>query len=828
MCTRWAGCSRKLLESLGIFSIAFLLTSIAPGPLLAAPPDPRGIHLRAGSFDPVRELPPTRRLPARSRYSDGVRGAHLVQFEGPIGGAQREVLEALGIVIGGSLPSRVLETVMTEAQRRAVERLPEVRWVGPYQDDWKIAARLLDALEADRTPRRVALRVSLFAGADEEGVAALRALGARVRSQDRARSFSLVDIEVSTSRVRALLKVPLVRHVQFVPTRVFHNDRARFHMGLEAIADDTFTSGLDPSLDGFDEASEFRVKYGHSDSGLWSVHPDFQAGVSAGRITWEAGSLIDDVGGHGTHTAGSIIGDGSSWNSVPSVPPGSGAVSENRWRGVQPEAALHHISMQNVTDEREIFETHPQQGAHILTNSWGLAECATLFCPLITDYDASAALWDEGVWDAQNQEAGLQPITVFFAAGNAGFEMLTGCSLFGGKDNITSPGTAKNVITVTASETDRGCALGEGDYPGDVVFSSSRGPVDPDVTGQGLFKPDIAAVGGAFVLSTERDGTGGVNSPSGFDDPVYCSNTGADYRFEGGTSMACPAAAGAGGVLVQDLVVNLGVAAPAPSLVKALLINGAEAIEPSGACDYTFETNATTVHRGWGLIRADASLYGPDRDPDLRDVLFENEDTSHALATGEEHQIQVSVAPGDELKVTLVWTDFPAAPGAGSPLVVNDLDLEVGGPTDTYLGNNFVGDWSGARNTETGTNITPDRYNVVENVYIPAAVGGTYTIKVRAEQVSQDQEPDLAGVNQDFSLVWSTSSIDATPVPEPGSVPMLLSGLALLAGLSRRREARRPRNAATRAPVQPSASHFPSVGPLASRSGASPSRSPRR
>jgi hypothetical protein len=685
----------------------------------------------------------------------------------------------------------VLEVVMTEAQRRAVERLPGVRWLGPYQDDWKIAPQLFDALTSESTPRRVALRVSLFSAAGEEGIAALRGLGAHVRSQTRARSFSLVDVELSTARLHALLKLPLVRHVQLVPSRVFHNDRARFHMGLAAIADDTFTSGLDASLDGFDEASGFQVKYGHTDSGIWTVHPDFQAGVSAGRITWEAGSLIEDPGGHGTHTAGSIIGDGSDWNSVPSVPPGSGAVSANRWRGVQPQAALHHLSIENATDDREIFETHSQQGAHILTNSWGLAECDTIFCPLITDYDASAALWDEGVWDAQDQAPGLQPLTVFFAAGNAGFEMLNGCPLFGGKDNITSPGTAKNVITVTASETDRSCAQGEGDHPGDVMFASSRGPVDPDVSGQGLFKPDLAAVGGAFILSTERDDTGGANSASGFDDPTYCSNTGAGYRFEGGTSMACPAAAGAAGVLLQDLVVNLGVTEPAPSLVKALLINGAEAIEPSGPCDYTFETNAATVHRGWGLIQADASLYGPDGDPDLRDVLFENEVTSHALATGEEYQLQVTAAPGDELRVTLVWTDFPASPGAGSPLVVNDLDLAVSGQGETYLGNNFVGDWSGAQDTQIGANDIPDRYNVVENVYIQAALGGTYTIKVRAEQVSQDQEPDLAGVNQDFSLVWSTSSIDATPVPEPGVVPMLLAGMALLFALSRRQRARR-------------------------------------
>ena len=60
---------------------------------------------------------------------------------------------------------------------------------------------------------------------------------------------------------------------------------------------------------------------------------------------------------------------------------------------------------------------------------------------------------------------------------------------------------------------------------------------------------------------------------------------------------------------------------------------------------------------------------------------------------------------------------------------------------------------------------------MVENVYIQSPTGGTYTITVNGFQVSQDQEPDLGGTNQDFSLVWSGAfgpaptlqSIDVTP-----------------------------------------------------------------
>jgi hypothetical protein len=763
-----AGCLVALAVSL----------ALAPASASAArtAPDPAELRLRAGSFDPLHDPLPSQALPIRRRYPPGVRGGYLVQFERPITQSDREALERLGAVVGGSVPVRALEVVMSESVRPRVEGLAGVRWVGPYQGSWKAAPDLL-AAPARSATAKLALRVSLFAGAGDEGLDALRALGARVLNHQTARSFSVADVEIPAARLRALAELPLVRHVNVTPTAIFHNDRARFLTGLAALADDTFSSGLDPSLDGRDESSGFQLKYGHTDAGLWPGHPDFQAAILDGRMTFEPGADTDDPTGHGTHTAGSLVGDGGDWTTIPHVPPGSGATSAARWRGIQPEAALHHISMDNAYTDREMFERHAEEGAQILTNSWGYADC-TSGCTTITDYDASAALWDEGVWDADDDEAGLQPVVALFAAGNGAFAQLNGCPLFGGSDQISSPGTAKNVITIGASETDRGCGLGEGNHPGDVLFVSSRGPVDPDLTGQGLYKPDLTAVGGAFLLSAEREGTGGV--PSSFDDPTYCADSGTSYRYEGGSSMACPIAAGVSGVLFQDLVVRLGVAAPKPSLIKALLVNGAEAIEPSGPCDYDFETDASVVHRGWGLVRADRSLYGAEGTPELRDVGFENEVTAHALATGETHQVDVEVAPGAPFKVTLAWTDHPATPGAGSPLVVNDLDLEVVGPEGTFLGNDFVGDWSVASGS------TPDRYNVVENVYVESPLGGTYTITVRAHQVSQDQEPDAAGVNQDFSLVWSTPTVDRA-VPEPSQLLLLGASLAFLATAGRRR-----------------------------------------
>ena len=214
--------------------------------------------------------------------------------------------------------------------------------------------------------------------------------------------------------------------------------------------------------------------------------------------------------------------------------------------------------------------------------------------------------------------------------------------------------------------------------------------------------------------------------------------------------MATPQVAGLAGVVLQDLVVNLAEASPNPSLVKALLINGAVFLQPSGGCYYSREREQFAIDPGWGRVDAEKSLYGPVGTPAERNLGYENEVSLNALVTGESYSRQISVQHGAPLKITLVWTDYPAAPGAGSPLVVNDLDLEVSGPEGLYLGNVIVGDWSAPGGT-------PDRYNVVENVYLPNPAAGVYTITVKGFQVVQDQEPDSAGIKQNFSLVWSAN-----------------------------------------------------------------------
>ena len=101
--------------------------------------------------------------------------------------------------------------------------------------------------------------------------------------------------------------------------------------------------------------------------------------------------------------------------------------------------------------------------------------CRGFRCSFIHDYNTNSAIWDDGVWDADNDVLGQQPLIVFFSAGNDGAGNNSGCG--GAADTVGTPGNAKIVITVGANETDRDCSGTAGDNVGDMARFSSRGPV---------------------------------------------------------------------------------------------------------------------------------------------------------------------------------------------------------------------------------------------------------------------------------------------------------------------------------------------------------------
>jgi hypothetical protein len=328
------------------------------------------------------------------------------------------------------------------------------------------------------------------------------------------------------------------------------------------------------------------------------------------------------------------------------------------------------------------------QGARISSNSWGLIDPST-FLP-ITRYDVNAQEFDRIVRDAQGGVPGNQQLAVVFAAGNSGPS----------ENTVGSPGSAKNVITVGASENVRqtgtaGCGGDAGaDSANDIASFSSRGPVNPG-GGDGRAKPDIVAPGTRIQA--------GIPQSNYFGNSVCAPFFPAGqtlYSWSSGTSHSTPAIAGGAALIYQDFL-NKGMEAPSPAMIKAALMNSASYLTGAGAGG-SLPSNV----QGMGLVNLGRAFDGAPR--------LLTDQTRMLGSSGETYNVTGTVASSSQpFRVTLAWTDAPGST-TGAPWV-NNLDLEVTINGQVYKGNVF----SGPDSTPGGA---PDGKNNVESVFLPAGL----------------------------------------------------------------------------------------------------------
>jgi serine protease AprX len=388
-----------------------------------------------------------------------------------------------------------------------------------------------------------------------------------------------------------------------------------------------------------------------------TMHESFRGKISA-LYAWGRTGNSSDPNGHGTHVAGSVLGNAS-------------------FKGMAPSSNLVFQSIMDSqgglgglpTDLKTLFSQAWSAGARIHTNSWGAAVGGA--------YTTDSQAVDTYVY--QND------MTILFAAGNEGPNSST----------ISSPGSAKNAITVGASENNRPTFGTYADNPNHIATFSSRGP-----TKDGRVKPDIVAPG-TYILSSRS---------SLAPDSSFWANYNSKYAYMGGTSMATPLTAGNVALLKEHFSKNKGIDAK-PSLIKAALV--------AGATDLATSTN----NQGWGRVDLEKSV----------NVAYVNE--SKTLTTGSKATYTFTATSARPFKVTLAWTDYPGSPSAQYSLV-NDLDIVVKSPSGkTYVGNDktspYNDNWDGVNN--------------VENIVIAVPENGTYTIEIQAYNVAQ-------GGSQDFSL----------------------------------------------------------------------------
>ncbi|MCK5848637.1 MAG: S8 family serine peptidase [Caldisericia bacterium] len=614
-------------------------------------------------------------------------GLFLLQFVGPVKAEWVDYIESLGIVVYSPLQYSAYLVKATKKQMSSVKALSFVRTMGQVPGYLKVASELIDC-DTENADIFVATN-EIFDINEFVHVANIRKDQYVYYKEGNLGRIKIFDFPIASLPV--LYSNVNVLSIEKLFEDTINNEYAAQVLNIRSSVNAVLLPDGNTGLHQIVAVADTGLSTGEQDA---TMHPNF--GTNGDKVvdhysynvggdpeTADWSCFISTLGAnmHGTHVAGSVLGDGD-------TSPG------NAYRGMASGANLVVQNIASTTSLRAVlppafdtlFGDAFTSGAKIHTNSWGGGG---------NYYSTAASDIDTFAWDHKD-------FSILFAMGNSGPNLGT----------MLSHANAKNIISVGASQNNSGSF-----NPDWMASFSSRG-----LAGDGRIKPDVVTPG-QTIYSSVTSGT--KTSPN---------NT---WRSMQGTSMATPVAAGAlacirefftHGTVVDDY------RTPSAALLKAAMING---------CyfdDMKSETGANLIspdgNIGWGRVNVQQSIDPVDLKVKFYDHPYGN--ITDGLITGQSHDIQFSVASGVSLPmcVSLVWTDAPAGSGSGQALV-NDLNLKLITPTgDYYYGNRFDAAGESVLNPAS-----TDAVNNVEVIRIPNPAEGNYTLKVIGANIQTGYQP---------------------------------------------------------------------------------------
>ena len=273
-----------------------------------------------------------------------------------------------------------------------------------------------------------------------------------------------------------------------------------------------------------------------------------------------------------------------------------------------------------------------------------------------------------------------------------------------------------------------------------IASFSSRGPTD-----ELRLKPDVLCPG-VQIHSAHSDGLTTSNNCG----TEINSQAGAVATMSG-TSMATPLCAGAAALVRQyfqdgfsahgerDAMHAINASA---ALVKAVMIHSAQPVKVSGSA---YEDSYPSPNSGYGHVDLSSALFFADSP---YKTLYKSREKIELQ--GQQMLYCFTVDAGHEFRVSMVWTDPPGTPTSWKPLI-NDLDLVVYGPNNTFMSGNSL-----RQTDEThGTYVVRDSVNNAEQVRVAAPIAGMYAVRVLGTDL-----PATGNDGQTFSLVVSAKGLE--------------------------------------------------------------------
>ncbi len=608
----------------------------------------------------------------------------IIQFKNKVTESTKKELQQNSVVIYSYLPEDALIVRADIKTAKYLRNLSQVQAVLPFTAAMKLSPTL-GVMSSLTSATRETFIVSVFDQSERTIIeTTIKNINKNILIQkSAARNFVLTTERANLSAIAAVSGVENIQaFVQVEPLHVLLESGAN---SVESAAGDySDLNGYETGTKvmNFDAAWALGITgqnqiVGMADTGLDSgdskaIHQDFNGAVKSGYAVGMFGKTWADPMGHGTHVAGSVLGRGTaSGGKLKGGAFSAQIVAQGMWSPI-----LNNLSV--PSNLAGMFNQAYADGARLHTNSWGAAAN-------FGAYEKMAATVDQVMFDKED-------LLILFAAGNSGVDKNKDGRI--DSNSIGTPGTAKNALTVGASEN----LLSTGGIQrkiGELKSSPENWPVAPiteskmsdDINGIAMFssrgptldgrtKPDIVSPG-TNILSVRSQQKGAE---------VLWGVYNNDYVYSGGTSMACPLTAASATLARQFLIEKMSQKNPSAALVKAYLLHTAaemfpgqygEVGESRGQEILTLRPNSD---EGYGRVDlAQVVSLG------TKGALLISD--SKGVATGETETAKLTLSTGGKLVVNIVWTDAPGSVNSSKALV-NDLDLEVTLPDGKVLSSN--------------------------------------------------------------------------------------------------------------------------------------------